>query len=97
MRFRAVGHVVAHAGSQRESSTVGEFGLEFTFEAEQEMTFRAPMVRKVPGGVFEHAHAYVAEVPRAPMGNAGFACVFCPIHGAPVDDAERQVRDLHGG
>jgi hypothetical protein len=33
----AIGDLVTHARTQREAASVGEFGLQFTLEAQQEV------------------------------------------------------------
>jgi len=42
--------------------------MEFTFEAQQDMTFYAPMVGEVARAVFHEANADTAELLRAPEG-----------------------------
>src|SRR6476620_9151626 len=91
MRFRAVSHVIAHAWRQRESPAVHELGLQIALEAQQEVALRTPVVGLVAGGIFEHAHAYVAEAPRTPARLSPAAGMSGRLHLAPVDGAERQV------
>jgi len=95
MRLGAVGHVITHAGAQREATAVGEFGLELTFEAEQEVTLRAPVICAVSGGVLEQPHAHIAELTRAPVGFARDAGMRRALDRIPIYRAERQVGDVH--
>src|SRR5262245_37152967 len=95
MRLGAVGHVVTHAGSERETPAVRELGVERAFQAEQEMTLAAPVIRQVARRILEHAHAHLAEMPRAPARVAVGTRVAGDFDLAPVDSPEGQIGDTH--
>ena len=95
MWCRVVGHLIAHARLQSESASVGEFGFEFAFEAEQDVALRAPMVGKIAGRVFHHPHADLAEVLRPPECESGFAGVLGGRNGGPIRRSEGYLVQLH--
>lgn len=90
-----VGDLVAHAGFQGVGAAVCQFGVEFAREAKEDVAFFAPMIGEVAGRVFDEAHADVAEMTRAPEGNAGFALMFSGRYLGPVSGAERDIGHLH--
>ena len=47
MGFGAIGDLIAHAGLQDENPAVFQRGLQFAFEAEQDMALRTPMVGNI--------------------------------------------------
>ena len=49
----------------------------------------------IAGGIFDHSNADVAEAPRAPDRNAGFAGIFDCSDRVPIDGFERNVEKLH--
>jgi len=95
MRFGGVAHVVAHARPQCEVTAVGEFGLELSLEAQEEVTLGAPVVGEIARGIFEHSNPHVAEVARAPVRLPLLPGMRDALDGVPVDDAKWQTGDLH--
>src|SRR5438067_5034291 len=95
MRLRAVGHLVAHAGSETEGSSVAQLRLELSLEAENDVALLAPVVSPVPGGILHHSDTGGAELARVPSRDAGSAAVLGRRNGEPVRRAERDVGQLH--
>src|SRR3982751_979250 len=96
MRFGAIRHVVAHARTESETASVGELCFEFALEAQQEVSLRAPVIRDVTRRVFQHAHAHLAELARAPARLTPRTGVRADVDLAPVDRAEGQMVYHHG-
>ena len=71
VRLSTVGHLVARARLQHIAPAVGEFGVQFAFQDQQDMTLLAPVVREIARRVLDHADANVVEGPRAPVRLAG--------------------------
>ena len=96
MRRYSVGHLVAHPGPEHEGPPVGELGVQLTLETEENVPLLAPVIREIAGRVVDHPDAHVAQLPRAPVRDAGVPRM---LHGgklAPVGRLERDVADLHG-
>lgn len=97
MAFHAIAYLVTHPGRQRELAAVLQFGVQFPFQAQQDMPAPTPVVGQVTGGVLDHAHAGGAEVAGTPQGTAGNAWVKFGLDGRPVGDAKRDSGQFHGG
>src|SRR5258706_327303 len=95
VRLGLVRHLVAHAGPQHMAAAVFQFGVQFAFEAQENMALAAPVVGHITGAVFDHAYPDVAELPGAPEGLARDAGMLGARHRGPVGRAERNVVDLH--
>ena len=95
MRLGRVGDLIAHAWAQHEPASVLEFGVQLALEAKQDVAFAAPMVRAIAGRVSDQAHAYAAELPRAPARYTAFALVFGRFDFRPIGRSERNSNHLH--
>jgi len=42
MGFGVVGHLIAHARRQHERAAIGKLGVQFAFEAQQDVALAAP-------------------------------------------------------
>src|SRR5512144_2702453 len=62
VRFCIVCHLVAHAGFQRERSSVLELGVKLAFRAKEYVALDAPVISEVARRVLNHTHANTAEV-----------------------------------
>jgi len=76
MRFCPVRHLVADARCQDEFPAIGQLGVQFALEAQQDVSLLAPVIGQVAGAVLHHAHAEGVELLRAPGSYASFAFVF---------------------
>ena len=70
MRVRVIGDLVAHAGLEHDDPAVLELRVDLAFEAQHDVPLRAPVVGDVAGRVLDHADADLAELLRAPEGDA---------------------------
>src|SRR5512142_2415968 len=95
VRLRMVGDLVAHAGTQRERTPIGELRVQLALEAEQHVTLLAPVVGHVSGAVLDHAHADRAELARSPMGHTALAAMRRGLDARPVDCREWNIGHLH--
>ena len=62
MRLRIVSHLVAGPRSEDEFPPIGKLGVQFTFQAEQDVTLLAPVIGKVAGAVFDQANPDIVEL-----------------------------------
>jgi hypothetical protein len=92
----AVGNLITLARSQSKTLAVGESGYKFAFEAEEDVSFGTPMIRRIAGRVFYDPNANLAEVSCAPEGHAGLAGMLGRNHLSPIRGGEREPRHLHG-
>lgn len=88
MRFRVIRDLIAHSRFQCEFSTVFEFGDEFALNAQQDVTFDAPVIGKIPRRVLDHAHPDIAKVPGTPVSQSGFALMLGGFNLRPVGSAK---------
>ena len=72
VRFGLVGHLVADPRREDKLAAIGQLGVQFTFQAEQDVAFCAPMVSQVAGTIFHHAHPNIFELLRATGSHACF-------------------------
>ncbi len=49
MRLGVVGDLVAHSGLERKGSSIRELGVQLAFDAQDDVTLRAPVIRNVAG------------------------------------------------
>ncbi len=96
MGFGAIGHLVAHTRFEDEGATIVKLGVQFPFEAEQDVSFAAPVIGLIAGTVFHHPDPEIAEVAGSPLGPAGYAGMFGRLDTCPVGGAKRNVVDFHG-
>ena len=67
MRLGVVGDLIADARCQAERAAIGEPGFKLPFQAQQDMAFDTPMVRRIAGRVLDHTDADVAKMACAPV------------------------------
>ena len=96
MRLGPVRHLVAHAGLQREPAAVGQLGFKFPREHQQDVAFRAPVVRGISGGLLDHTHPDVIELLRPPVGDSADAAVFGFLYLGPIGGPEWNGLHFHG-
>jgi hypothetical protein len=89
--------VVSHPGTQNDHSAIFQFRMQFASITQQEVTFVAPVIGAVAGGILHHADADVAELSGAPCRFPGFARMVHAGDGLPVDRLKRDVLQLHLG
>jgi len=75
MSLCVVRDVVSHAGAQNDHPAVFQFRVQFTSIAQQQVTFVAPVIGTVAGGILHHADANVAKLTGAPYRLPSFARV----------------------
>lgn len=95
MRLSAVCYLIAHPRCEDEGSAILEFGVQFAFEAQEDVAFAAPMVRQVAGGVFDHAHADVAKLLRPLCSNTSHALMFNRFDQRLISRAKWDVFYVH--
>jgi len=95
MRFRLVCHLVADARSQDELPAVGQLGVQFPFETQQDVSLFAPVIGHVAGAVLDHAHADAIELLGAPGSHAILSPMFRWSDLRPVRGAEWDVFHVH--
>jgi len=66
MGLCVVRDVVGHPGTQNDHSTVLQFRMQFASITQQEVTFVAPVIGAVAGGVLHHADANFTKLSGAP-------------------------------
>jgi hypothetical protein len=91
----AIRDLETHSRLENEPSSIGQFGFQLAFDAQQDMTSLTPVVRHVARAVFHHPHAHVPEVAGSPGRYSRFALVFCGRNGGPVGGSKRDVFNLH--
>lgn len=95
MGFGVVGNLVTHSRLQNESPSILELGVQFAFEAEQDVAFFAPVIGDITRRVFDHADADSTELAGAPVGAAAFARVLSPFDLRPISRCEWYLRHVH--
>ena len=86
--------MIAHPWGQHEGPTVSQLGMQFAFKAEKDVSFYAPVISKVPGGIFDHSDANIAKLTRFLLSELGFSLMFSGFHVHPVGGAMRDIRHL---
>jgi hypothetical protein len=97
MSLCVVRDVVSHAGAQNDHPAVFQFRVQFTSIAQQQVTFVAPVIGTVAGGILHHADANVAKLTGAPYRLPSFARVIHAGDALPIDCLEGNIRQLHLG
>ena len=75
MRFGLVSHLITHPGFEDKGAAVGQFGMEFTLDAQQDMPLDAPMIGDLARRIIDHAHPEIAKLAGTPQGMAALARV----------------------
>ena len=96
MGFRLIRHLITHTGTQREATSVLQFGMQFALETQEDVPFAAPMIGKVAGRVLDDAYANGTELTSAPVGNATLTGMLRGLDLGPVGRPEGNVGDAHG-
>ena len=94
--FGIVCDLVAHACRKNELSAIRQFGMQFAFEAKQDMAFDTPMIGEITGRVLNQANTDIPEMSGSPVRQAAFAFVLGLVNRRPVGNAEWDVGHLHG-
>jgi hypothetical protein len=95
MRFGFVSHLVACTRGQNELSPIGKLGMQLTFQAEQDMTFCTPMIRKVAWTIFHKPDTDVIKLLRPPQSHSCFPFVFGRADLRPDSCAKGDISHLH--
>ncbi len=95
MPHRTVAHLIAHAWQENDFSAVGEHGLEFAGQAEEDVPLLAPMVGNVSGRILHPTDPDIAEVTCAPQCHAGFTRVLGRLDGVPLGNTKWYVGQDH--
>lgn len=83
------------SGYQHKFLAIFEPDGEFSFQDEQDMTSRAPMVRLEAGRVFDHANPNIPCFKCATERCACLAPVFDRGKLAPIGDCKHEALDIH--
>src|SRR5262249_37204195 len=95
MRISSVGHLVAHAGLERERAPIREIGVQLAVHAEDDVALLAPMVGNVARRVVDHPDANLTELARAPGRDPALTRMGRRIDTRPIGGAEGNVADAH--
>src|SRR3990167_3913720 len=95
MRFSLISHLITHACRHHKAPAIFQLGVQFAFQAQQDVALLAPMISQVAGAVLDHAHADAAKYLGAPVGHAGLAGMFAALNLTPVGNAEWDIADVH--
>src|SRR5215216_7536784 len=68
--------LIAHARLEPERAAIAQLGVELAFQHVEHMPAVAPMIGEIARRIFDHPHAQIADVERAPQRFAGFAGMF---------------------
>lgn len=90
-----VGHLVTDPRREHKLAAIGQLGVQFAFQTEQDVALGAPMVGNITGTVFHHAYPQVVELLRAPGCRAVFAAVFGGFDLRPIRDAKGDIFHVH--
>src|SRR5688572_16922810 len=95
VRLGIVGDLVTHAGAEHELASVLQLGVQLAFDAEQDVSLAAPVVRDITRRVLDHAHADAAEIASPPVCSTSITRVRRRLDRRPVRGAEWNVIHLH--
>lgn len=95
MRLSVVRDLVARSRRENESAPILQFSMQLALEAEQNMSFGAPVIGEVSRRVFDHAYANGAELPRTPKGGTAFPFVLGGRYLTPIGGGKREIVDIH--
>src|SRR5262249_15203944 len=96
MRLGVVGNLVTHPGAKHEASAVPQFGVQFAFQAQEDVALRAPVIRQVARRRLYHAHPEPTENPWSPKTQTFLARMSRLLNLQPVGDSEWDIGHLHG-
>jgi len=88
-------YLVALARSEREAHAISQCCFQVAFEAEEYVSLGAPVVGGISGGIFDHAHADLAEILGSPNCQAGLSGVLGRSYLSPIRGREREPGHLH--
>ncbi len=91
-----VGYLIADAGCQHKSSAISKLSHQLAFQAEENMAFAAPVIRRIARSVLDQSNTYPAKIAGAPVGDSRLTGVFDGFNLLPVGGAKRDVRHVHG-
>ena len=92
----AVSNLIAQPWSEHKALPVSQPSFQFTFQTENHVPFRAPMIGLVSRRILDHAHADITKVMGSPNGNAGISRMLRRRGLAPIGDRKRGIRHSHG-
>jgi hypothetical protein len=95
MCLDAVRDLVTRTRHEPKRAAVAQLRLELALEAEEDVSFLAPVIRAITRRVFNHADTHEAELARAPARDACFSSVLGDLEGVPVGSAKGNVVKLH--
>jgi len=94
VRAEPVGNHVAVAFAQRYVFAAFQLTHKRSVQTMHNVSFLAPVVGHIPGGVFHQAYSKPAVMHTLPIGGAGVARVCCFFNSCPVDGLKGNV--AHG-
>ena len=95
MRLSLVRDLITDARCQDELPAICQLGVEFSFQAQQDVTFCTPVIRQVSRTIFHHPDPDVIKSLCTPGGHSCLAFVFRGDNLRPVGDAKRDVFHVH--
>ena len=85
-RIAVSGDMVTHTRPKLECMAVTQFRIEFSLEDIKDMSEIAPVIRQIASGVFDQAHAQIADRERAPEArpvSPGWTAAECRTSPSP--------------
>jgi hypothetical protein len=95
MRLSIVGNLVTQTRSQRERPAIFELGNQLAFDTQEHVPLPAPVVRNVPGRVFDHTYAYIPKLLGPPEHFAFLSHLFNCFNLRPISQHKRRFHHLH--
>ena len=95
MRCCIVGYLITHSRLQNELPPISQFGMQFTFQAKQNVTFSTPMISQVARTILHLTHANIIELLCTPLSYSGFTLMLRRRYFRPYRRVEREVFHIH--
>src|SRR5579863_777833 len=94
-RIAVLGHLITHTRPQLELPSIAKFGIELSLDDIKNVSEIAPVIRKIPGGIFHQAHTQIADGEGAPDSLSGLAGMDGWGNAGPVGHRKWQGGDFH--
>ena len=76
MWFCVIGDLVTHPGLEHKGPSIRQLGMQLAFEAEQNMSFDAPVIGQITRRVLDHAYTNLATAGGAPVSHTALPAMF---------------------
>ena len=95
MWLSVVGHLIAHPGLECEPAAILQFGLQLTFQTQQDVSLAAPVIGEIARRVFDHPYSHISEAPLPPVCDAPFPLMFAALDVSPLCHNKRNATHAH--